>query len=226
MNAECVVNGTNIYNNSTGNVGIGTINPVVPLHVSSVMTSGVISELSRLEIRGKNDNELREEGRAISFYTPVSPASDVLGLKYNGSISDKIVKSASGNVGIGTSDGANWNLANSSYKLAVGGSIIASSLNIKTVSSWSDYVFKEKYHLLPLGTVKKFIEKYQHLPDVPAETEVKESGINVGEMNAILLRKIEELTLYLIEKDKEIKDLRNDVEKIKARRKTARNSFK
>ena len=97
-----------------------------------------------------------------------------------------------GNVGIGTTDPAG-------YKLAVNGNIRAKEIKVET--GWSDYVFYPTYKLLPLAEVAKYIKTNQHLPDVPSAGEVAKNGINVGETNALLLKKIEELTLYLIEKD-------------------------
>lgn len=73
---------------------------------------------------------------------------------------------------------------------------------------WSDYVFKDDYPLAELAEVEEFINKNRHLPDVPSEAEVLEVGINLGEMDAILLRKIEELTLHIIKQQKEIDALK------------------
>nr|NQU89282.1 hypothetical protein [Bacteroidota bacterium] len=78
---------------------------------------------------------------------------------------------------------------------------------------WSDYVFNEDYNLPELKEVEIFIKENKHLPDVPSEAEVLEDGVNLGEMDAILLKKIEELTLYLIEQQKEIDVLKEKVEK-------------
>jgi hypothetical protein len=94
------------------------------------------------------------------------------------------------------------------YKLAVNGSMIATSIKVKPQGSWPDYVFKPKYNLPSLTDVKTYIDQYQHLPDVPSANTIEKDGQDLGEMNKILLKKVEELTLYLIEKDKndEIKD--------------------
>lgn len=72
---------------------------------------------------------------------------------------------------------------------------------------WSDYVFDEDYELKALDSVELYIQQNHHLPDVPSEEEVLEEGINLAEMNKILLQKIEELTLYMIEQEKRIKEL-------------------
>ena len=77
---------------------------------------------------------------------------------------------------------------------------------------WADYVFKSNYELMSLSNVEEFITKNNHLPNVPSEKEVCEDGINLGEMDAILLRKIEELTLYMIDLKKENEELRDLIE--------------
>jgi hypothetical protein len=75
-------------------------------------------------------------------------------------------------------------------------------------------VFKEGYNLMTLNDVEEFINKNQHLPNVPSENEVKNLGVNVADMDATLLRKIEELTLYIIELDKENKLLKERIDQI------------
>jgi hypothetical protein len=74
-----------------------------------------------------------------------------------------------------------------------------------------DYVFEKDYYLRPISEVKRFIEENKHLPEVPNQKEVSENGMNVGEFNAILLKKIEELTLYIIKQDEEIEKLKKEV---------------
>ncbi|BDU51691.1 hypothetical protein [Haliovirga abyssi] len=69
---------------------------------------------------------------------------------------------------------------------------------------WADYVFENNYKLRPLEEVAKFVKVNKHLPDVPSEKEVKSKGVSVGDMQAKLLQKVEELTLYMIEQDKKI----------------------
>ena len=73
---------------------------------------------------------------------------------------------------------------------------------------WPDFVFGNDYHLLPLRDVEQFIAENQHLPNVPSAAEVETNGVNVGEMNAILLQKVEELTLYLIQLQKQVDELK------------------
>jgi hypothetical protein len=97
------------------------------------------------------------------------------------------------------------NVNPASHKLAVDGSIGARKVVINSPENWADFVFAHNYTLRPLSAVETFIKKNKHLPDVPSEKEVKEKGINVADMQAVLLRKIEELTLYIIELESRLK---------------------
>ena len=91
------------------------------------------------------------------------------------------------------------------YKLAVNGSIIAEELKVQLSQDWPDYVFQSDYQLLSLEEVEAHIRSNGHLPNIPSATEVKENGITVGDMQRRMMEKIEELTLHLIEQDKQIK---------------------
>jgi hypothetical protein len=73
--------------------------------------------------------------------------------------------------------------------------------------NWPDYVFNENYRLSALSDVEQFIQKNHHLPDIPSEKEVKVNGIDVAEMDGLLLKKIEELMLYTIEQQKQLEQL-------------------
>lgn len=112
-----------------------------------------------------------------------------------------------GNIGIGTTDNANWQLASSAYRLAVGGKILTEGVTVKLQSAWPDYVFKPSYNLMPLSEIKTYIDLNHHLPEMPSEKEVADKGVDLGEMNKLLTKKVEELTLYLVEKEAKQKDL-------------------
>lgn len=114
----------------------------------------------------------------------------------------------SGNLGIGTLDPKG-------YKLAVAGNMIAESIKVKLQNAWPDYVFSKSYLLPTLQETEKHIKENGHLPGIPSANEVKTNGIDLGEMNAKLLQKIEELTLHLIEKDKQITELQKLTEKVR-----------
>ena len=98
------------------------------------------------------------------------------------------------------------------YQYAFNGNTIASSITIRAYSKWADYVFSPQYKLLSLSEVAEYIRVNHHLQDIPTAAEVEKNGQNLGEMNEKLLKKVEELTLYLIEKDKQIKDQKAVIE--------------
>ncbi|SKA48406.1 hypothetical protein SAMN04488128_11213 [Chitinophaga eiseniae] len=100
-----------------------------------------------------------------------------------------------GNVGIGT--------ANPQSLLAVNGTITATRVRV-TQTGWADFVFQPAYQLPSLAEVETFIKHNKHLADIPSEAEVKANGLDMGDMQAKLLQKIEELTLYMIELNKKV----------------------
>ncbi len=105
-----------------------------------------------------------------------------------------------GNVGIGTSSPG-------TYKLAVNGNIRAKEVKVET--GWADYVFAKGYQLPTLEEVENHIQEKGHLINIPSAAEVQANGIDLGDMNRLLLEKIEELTLYLIEQEKRLTTLEN-----------------
>lgn len=112
-----------------------------------------------------------------------------------------------GNIGIGTAD-------TKGFKLGVHGKIAAEEVKVALYSNWADFVFEEEYKLPTLQEVEHQIKEKGHLKDIPSAEDVKENGILLGEMNSKLLQKIEELTLYAIQQQKEIDSLRSIVEKV------------
>lgn len=100
-----------------------------------------------------------------------------------------------------------------SHELAVEGSIGAREIKVEA-SGWSDFVFDKNYELRTLEEVQKYINKNGHLPEIPNELEVTKNGLNLGEMNAKLLQKIEELTLYLIEQNNQIQTQQTKIEQL------------
>jgi len=126
---------------------------------------------------------------------------------YNSNLSKSLlyIRQASGNVGIGTTD--------PKVRLAVNGEMLAKKVRV-TPNNWSDFVFDSAYHLPSLQQVEHFITRHKHLADMPSAKEVSDNDLDLGQHQAKLLQKIEEMTLYLIAQEKALKERE---EKINAR---------
>jgi len=121
------------------------------------------------------------------------PNSVMVGVNDNA----KITILNNGNVGIGTTD-------TKGYMLAVAGNAIAQEVVVKLQAQWPDYVFDSAYNLPPLTQVEQYINTNNHLPGIPSAKETAQQGISLGNNQALLLKKIEELTLYMIEQNKQV----------------------
>lgn len=117
-----------------------------------------------------------------------------------------LVENVQGNVGIGTDTPRE--------RLSVNGNIRAKEIKVEA-NNWPDYVFQQGYYLMPLPKVKNYIEINGHLPEIPKAQEVEEQGVSLGEMNKLLLKKVEELTLYLIERDERIDKIEKELTEMK-----------
>ncbi len=139
------------------------------------------------------------------------------------STSNVIIGDIGANVLIGSGVGANVIIGNgvtstpAGYSLYVAEGILTEKVKVavKTTANWSDNVFDRNYKLPTLSKVESFITKNQHLPGIPSAKEVVANGIDLGEMNAKLLGKIEELTLYMIASQKQVADLKKQVADLK-----------
>jgi hypothetical protein len=100
------------------------------------------------------------------------------------------------------------------YRLSVDGQVVAKEIRV-VLDNWSDFVFDDNYKLPSLDELESHIKANKHLPGIPSESEIKENGVNIGEVQAKLLQKIEELMLYVIKQEKEINYLKNYLKKIK-----------
>jgi hypothetical protein len=221
-----------IYDNTltvkNGNVGVGTVAPIAKLasvstteqlrlaydgsHYTSMTTGsggsfsispngGDVATIMNLDFPGLAAasgqvrlfrNSTSTGPLALAIYAGNGSSTSNTYLSANGS---SFINANAGNVGIGTTD-------TKGYKLAVNGGVIATAVTVKLYSEWADYVFDKDYKLPALSQVRAYIDKNHHLPDMPSAKEVKDNGLNLGEINAILTKKVEELTLYLIEENK------------------------
>ncbi len=197
---------------SNGKVGIGTTSPYFNLQVAGDIGAagnrfnaqqGMINQTSTVNNWGSASNQ---GGIAINYDGRQSPIGAQKEFYrdfsiYNGKGSlMAFFDGSSGRVSIG-------NITSPAYKLTVDGTISASEVKVSTTPN-SDYVFGPEYKLKSIEEVETFIKDNKHLPDVPSAQEFKENGVGLGEMDDMLLRKIEELTLYIIELKKENKELK------------------
>lgn len=133
---------------------------------------------------------------------PTDPPTPGTSLWSQSTVNTNDIFYTTGNVGIGTN-------AISNYKLAVDGKIRSREVKVDN-DNWADYVFFKNYKLPTLEEVEKHIQDKGHLINIPSAAEVEANGVELGEMNKLLLEKIEELTLYVIQQEKRIKSLEQE----------------
>ncbi len=208
---EGVVTGSNgksdfIYHN--GNVGIGIDTPLGKLDANggaffrAPVSGGVASNIATVD--GINSMTFR--------------AYDDRGEIHLQNERDFVLKDTRGRVLIQGNHGGSVGIGMATtlgHKLAVGGSIGAREIKVES-GRWSDFVFEKNYNLPTLKEVENHIKEKGHLKDIPSAKEVEKNGFYLGEMDAKLLQKIEELTLYTIQQDKEIKNLKDENKLLKS----------
>lgn len=157
-------------------------------------------------------------GSATTFLSNTN--NEVFSIKAPNEIAQvaKTIKlNASNNIQMTGKVGINTVNTTTDYALAVDGGIITTKVFIQDVGNWPDYVFDDTYKLLPLHELKKFIADNKHLPEVPSESEVISHGYDVNEMQSIMLKKIEELTLYTLQQQEEIETLKRMIDELKGK---------
>ncbi len=123
-----------------------------------------------------------------------------------GSLTDAMVIRSNGNVGIGS--------YNPDQKLTVKGIVHAQEVRVDLSVPGPDYVFEKSYKLRTLEEIKTYIDQNKRLPEVPSAAEMEKNGVQLGEMNMLLLKKVEELTLYVVDLKKENDHLKSRLDKI------------
>ena len=201
-----------MYFDTNGNIGVNTSIPYQMLHVvdGNIMITG-----SSTRAPGSPNGSMlfgstadtsdhfgrwgieylcnENDGYGLNFWRPWTPS--IMGGNYYLFLSD------SGNVGIGTK--------NPQARLAVNGDLLAKSIRVNTSSTyWPDYVFENDYQLMSIEELNAYIAQNHHLPNIPSAKEIEEKGeVNLEAMNALLLEKVEELTRYIIDLQKQIDSL-------------------
>ena len=211
------VGAAGVTETAAGSVGIGTVTPNSQLSVRKAITVGGTAindiESGRLNFNENINSYTDTTYCGVGFH--YNGATNVLKLEGGCSSKSDIMSWArsGGKVTIGTVASTPG-----SYRLYVQDGILTERVKVAVEGSgnWADYVFAPDYNLMPLEEVDQFIQKNKHLPNVPSAEKMAETGIDVATMDAKLMEKIEELTLYMIDMKKEIKNLKAQNETLKA----------
>ncbi|WP_440881453.1 hypothetical protein [Tenacibaculum sp. C7A-26P2] len=210
-----------------GNVGIGTTSPKAKQHLFTGNSNGIkdlyVTSIiegmdARLQLMSSNAGSngssisLTNESSSWTLHQKTASLGNRFDIGYRVSTESEDIAARQniyfsilkdGNVGIGT-------VTTGNHKLAVEGSIGAREIKVEAFPDWSDFVFYDDYQLPTLTEVENHIKEKGHLKDIPSAEEVEKNGFYLGEMDAKLLQKIEELTLYTIAQEKEIKELKKE----------------
>lgn len=212
--------------NAYGSIGIGITAPLADLHIEKANSS--IIRLSTNNSPGGPDGYYTEiinkydfaESFAIRHhgYNIIKSKGNAEAIEIGHSVGTAVginlITASGGKTTIpnGKVVIGNYNTAVPDYLLSVKGNIVAQKVKV-TQTNWADYVFDSSYSLMPLQDVATYITTNKHLPFVPSAAVVEKEGIDIGESQATLLRKIEELTLYMIEMNNTIKKQSAIIEK-------------
>ncbi|MGN6437504.1 MAG: hypothetical protein ACTHMM_13270 [Agriterribacter sp.] len=194
-----------------GKIGIGTTSPTSPLHVSAYAadiakfsaTSSGNSRISIANSAGQMNIGIGSSTTLAHPYIWSGTGKFYIGIA-EGTPTLFVQGMENGNVGIGTTNPG-------TYKLAVEGTIGARQVKVLQ-SSFADYVFEDTYQLPTLEEVEQYIKANKHLPEMPTAAEVEKNGLNLGDNQVLLVKKIEELTLYIIDQQKQIDVLKKLVQ--------------
>jgi len=193
-----MVNGTVISNN----------NVLLNLNTASLAPPSQCWGAQPLMIRGNSGTDqqifyIGQINNASNSYTYMQSQ-----MNSNGAQKSIYLNPLGGTVAVGT-------INTQGYAFAVNGGILAEEVKVIIDVPASDYVFEKDYNLKSLNEVQQFVETHKHLPEVPSAAEFKRDGYKVGQMDDLLLRKVEELTLYLLAQQKEIETLKTELKTLK-----------
>jgi len=178
------IEGYNTYGGANQWITIADISGHSEKHYMKKIPSGAFGKLRFTFYAASGTNGLMQLSELFYIHPEATQAYDGMMVKYNGA----------GNVGIGTNT--------PQAKLSVNGNILAKEVKVKSDISVPDYVFDPEYSLLSLSEIETYVKQYRQLPEIPSATDIEHDGLDLAEMNLLLLKKVEELTLHLIEKEK------------------------
>jgi hypothetical protein len=202
---------------TTGNVGIGTTAPLGKLHVAGDV---FIPSDYRLKFGAENPTDAVFTmykasccaGTFMDFvgnvyfrrFTSAGNQGAVLGLQKDGTVT------------IGVAERYDGTAVNTQgFKFMVNGGILCEQVKVIADVPNSDHVFKTDYKLMPLEELKSYVNENKHLPEIPSAKEFAENGYSLGKMDDLLLRKVEELTLYIIQLQEQVKQQQTVIDEMK-----------
>ena len=209
----CTNNTERIYIDAAGSIGI---NPTSPFQMLHVVEGNILISASSERAPGSTNGSIlfgdepsssnpygkwgieyvgnNDEGYGLNFWKPYNTGG--------GYMNNVLFLADNGNVGVGTNEPP--------AKFSVNGKVLAKEVHVCTSPEcWPDYVFGENYKLMNLKELEAYVIAYKHLPGVPSANDVEEQGdVDLGEMNVILLEKVEELTRYVIDLQKQIDEMK------------------
>lgn len=224
------------YNESGGKIGVGTSSPADPIHVHTPGVAEYDTQWGKMMVGNNQASQwigswVNNAGSASNNIASNAYLNQYGWFRRKGGfetwmISNYITNTNQGNFEInysaaGGTDGSSFTTPpmTKMFKINSAGKVYVNELVVKKYinpGDWPDYVFENDYQKMSLNEIEKFVKENKHLPNIPSAAEVVENGISVGEMQAKQLEKIEELTLHLIEKDKQIDELSKRLSKIEA----------
>jgi len=200
---------TRIKISSVGKVAIGGHSPQQKLDVAGAIRLSTTTTNAAGTMRWTGTDFEGYDGSIWSSFTSIQELDPKVGSnstnflsKWDGSalVSSNIFSNGTF-VGIGTSNPV------TGYQFAVDGKIICEEVKVQTSAAWPDYVFEKDYQLMELTELSRYINTNKHLPGIPNADEIGNNGVSMGEMTRLMMEKIEELTLHLIDQNQKIEEL-------------------
>jgi hypothetical protein len=193
-----------LWVNENGKVGIGIAPGVAANTPHLTINSNINNDWPKIELRQDNivhgKLEIAQNAKVDVQLSAIEPTGRVVLRTFNTPFG--VVVHPGNDVSIG-----NTPLA-TGYSLSVHGKIMCTDLTMQNIGSWPDYVFSDKYPLRKLEELRTFIESNKHLPGVPSEAQIEKEGINMTGITKALLEKVEELTLYVLQLQAQIDELK------------------
>jgi len=178
-----------------GNVGIGTNDPDVKLHVYSGTDAGNASG-GFLQLGISNNLNIGFDNNEIQA-------------RNNGVVSRLVLQNSGGAIQVGSA------VTPTGYAISINGRAICEELKIQASSNWPDYVFEKNYSLKSLDELRSYINQNKHLPNIPSAETIEKNGIEVGDMQKRIMEKIEELTLYILQLQEQNNQLEKEMAAVK-----------